>query len=44
MDDYPGGGKFGSEVVCRTIVPTFVPTQQTNGHSSAQPATCYDHA
>ena len=24
-------------------VPTFVPTRQTDGHSQAQPATCYDH-
>jgi hypothetical protein len=25
------------------IVPTFVPTLQTDGHIGAHPATCYDH-
>jgi hypothetical protein len=26
-----------------SIVPTFVPTQQTDGHIGVQPATCQNH-
>ena len=39
------GPKVGYfQVSCSvSIVPAFVPTQQTDGHICARPATCYDY-